>query len=110
MALRWWMLLVLFLVRIAMGYQFQTIASSSEHLMQAFGLSYAEVGALIGFFLLPGVLFAIPSGLVTRALADKTLLMIGALVMMVPLWMDSEERNESGELGGLAYCGARLEM
>ena len=83
MALRWWMLLVLFLVRLAMGYEFQTIASSSTYLMQAFGLSYAEIGALIGFFLLPGIVFAIPSGLVTRALADKTLLIIGAGVMIV---------------------------
>lgn len=82
MALRWWMLLVLFLVRLAMGYEFQTIASSSTHLMQAFGLSYAEIGALIGFFLLPGIVFAIPSGMVTRALADKTLLTIGAVVMI----------------------------
>jgi MFS family permease len=82
MALRWWMLLVLFLVRLAMGYEFQTIASSAGHLMQAFGLSYAEIGALIGFFLLPGIIFAIPSGLITRALADKTLLIIGAVVMI----------------------------
>jgi MFS family permease len=82
MALRWWMLLVLFLVRLAMGYQFQTVASSSEHLVRDFGLSYAEIGALIGFFLLPGIVFSIPSGLVTRALADRSLLIIGAVVMI----------------------------
>ena len=33
---------------------------------------------------------------------------IGALVVMVPLWMDSEERGESGELGGLAYGGGEV--
>ena len=105
MALRWWMLLVLFLVRIAMGYQFQTIASSSEHLMQAFGLSYAEVGALIGFFLLPGVLFAIPSGLVTRALTDKTLLMIGALVMIAGSVVMGFAEDVSGLYAGRLLTG-----
>jgi hypothetical protein len=29
--------------------------------------------------------------------------MIGVLVAMIPLWMQSEERGESGEVGGLAY-------
>ncbi len=81
--MRWMMLLVLFLVRLAMGYQFQSVASTSSQLVDAFGLSYAEVGTLIGFFLLPGVFIAIPSGAITRAVADKNLLMIGALAMAV---------------------------
>jgi MFS family permease len=40
-------------------------------------------GTLIGFFLLPGIVMAMPSGALTRAFADKTLLMIGAAVMAV---------------------------
>ena len=84
------MLLVLFLVRLAMGYQFQSIASTSTQLVDAFGLSYAEVGTLIGLFLLPGVFIAIPSGALTRAVADKNLLMFGAMAMAVgSFWMGS---------------------
>ena len=49
------MLLILFLVRLAMGYQFQSIASISSHLVSELGFSYAEIGTLIGFFLLPGI-------------------------------------------------------
>ncbi|KAL7547739.1 hypothetical protein ACHAWF_011021, partial [Thalassiosira exigua] len=30
---------------------------------------------------------------------------VGALVVMVPLWLGGNEREESGELGGLAYGG-----
>lgn len=82
MATRWWMLFVIVLVRLAMGYQFQTIASSSTHLVENFALSYAEIGTLIGFLLLPGIVFSVPSGLVTRALADRTLLLIGCMVMI----------------------------
>jgi MFS family permease len=80
---RWIMLAILFLVRLAMGYQFQSIASVSSQLVAEFGFSYAEVGTLIGFFLLPGIIVAIPSGLLTRSMADKNLLMIGAVAMIV---------------------------
>ena len=83
MPLRWLMLMVLFLVRLAMGYQFQSVASVSTHLVSELGLSYTQVGTLIGFFLLPGIFIAIPSGTLTRAIADKNLLMIGALTMIV---------------------------
>lgn len=84
------MLLVLFLVRLAMGYQFQSVASTSTELVAAFGLSYVEVGTLIGLFLLPGVFISIPSGALTRAVADKNLLMFGAVAMAVgAFWMGS---------------------
>ena len=83
MPLRWVMLIVLFLVRLAMGYQFQSVASVSSHLVADLGFSYAEVGTLIGLFLLPGIVISIPSGVVTRAVSDKSLLMFGALTMIV---------------------------
>lgn len=81
--MRWTMLFILFLVRLAMGFQFQSVASTSTQLIDAFGLSYAQIGTLIGFFLLPGVFIAIPSGALTRAIADKNLLMLGAVTMTV---------------------------
>ncbi len=79
--MRWLMLAILFAVRLAMGFQFQSVASVSTQLVETFGFSYAQIGTLIGFFLLPGVFIAIPSGAMTRAVTDKTLLMIGAVVM-----------------------------
>jgi MFS family permease len=81
--LRWLMLLILFGVRLAMGFQFQSVASTSAQLVDSFGLSYAEVGTLIGFFLLPGVFISIPSGALTRAVSDKNLLMVGAVAMVI---------------------------
>jgi predicted MFS family arabinose efflux permease len=80
---RWIMMLVLFLVRLAMGYQFQSVASVSTYLVDELGFSYAEIGTLIGLFLLPGIFIAIPSGLLTRAATNKNLLMLGAATMIV---------------------------
>ena len=56
MSLRWVMLLILFLVRLAMGFQFQSVASISPHLITELGFSYAEVGTLIGVVLIVGTL------------------------------------------------------
>ena len=83
MPLRWTMLIVLFLVRLAMGYQFQVVASVSTHLVDDLGLSYTQIGTLIGFFLLPGIVIAIPSGSLTRIVADRALLITGAALMIV---------------------------
>ena len=84
---RWIMLLVLFLVRLSMGYQFQSVASVSPHLVRELGFTFLEIGTLIGFFLLPGIFIAIPSGILTRRVTNKNLLMIGALTMMVGAWV-----------------------
>jgi predicted MFS family arabinose efflux permease len=93
---RWIMLGVLFLVRLAMGYQFQSVASVSSWLVNDLGFSYVEVGTLIGCFLLPGVVLAVPSGLVTRMVRDKVLLMSGALTMMVGgLMMASADSHQA---------------
>ncbi len=81
--MRWTMLFILFVVRLAMGYQFQSVASTSDQLITQFGLSYAQVGTLIGFFLIPGIVIAIPSGALTRAVTDKNLLMAGAAAMAI---------------------------
>jgi predicted MFS family arabinose efflux permease len=83
MPIRWLMLGVLFLVRLAMGYQFQSVASVSAQLVENLGLSYAQVGTLIGLFLLPGIAIAIPSGALTRAVRDRFLLLAGAVAMIV---------------------------
>ena len=84
---RWIMLLVLFLVRLAMDYQFQSVASVSSHLVRDLGFTFLEIGTLIGFFLLPGIFIAIPSGILTRRVTNKNLLMIGAVTMMVGAWV-----------------------
>jgi MFS family permease len=99
------MLLVLFLVRLAMGYQFQSVASTSAQLVDAFGLSYAEVGTLIGLFLLPGVFIAIPSGALTRTVADKNLLMFGAMAMVVGAFLMGSATNPFELYAGRVITG-----
>jgi hypothetical protein len=56
----WIALAMLTTARVAMGFQFQSAASASPGLIGQFGLSQADLGALIGLYFLPGVVLALP--------------------------------------------------
>ena len=79
--LRWAMLALLFFCRSSLGFQFQTMGSAAPGVTAEIGLSLTEIGTLIGFFMLPGVVLSIPSGYAARYMSDKGLLVLGLLVM-----------------------------
>ena len=60
---RWAMLALLFATRVGLGFQFQTMGSVADPVAARLGLSGAETGTLIGLFLIPGLVLAIPAGL-----------------------------------------------
>ena len=73
MAYSWIILGVLFLARTAMGFQFQSIASVAPFLIRGLHVNYAEIGTLIGLFMLPGAVVSLPAGLVGRHVTDKAI-------------------------------------
>jgi len=77
----WGILAVLFAARAATGFQFQSTGSATNLLMTDLGIGYAEVGMLLGAYLLPGVLVAFPTGLLGRRVSDKTLGLAGLVLM-----------------------------
>lgn len=78
---RWGILAILFLGRVAMGFQFQAIASLKPYLQAEFGISNAAIGFLVGLYLLPGILLAIPGGFLGKALGDRRTLLLGLGLM-----------------------------
>ena len=82
-SLRWAMLLVIFLTRTSMGFQFQSIAALTSFLVPAFALSYAEVGLLMGLFMLPGVVIAVPGGLLGQRFGSLRVVLAGLGLMIV---------------------------
>ena len=78
---RWIILAVLFAARAATGFQFQSIGSATNLLMTDLGIGYAEVGMLLGAYLLPGVIVAFPAGLLGQRVREKTLGLAGLLLM-----------------------------
>jgi MFS family permease len=85
---RWGVLVVLFVVRLTMAFQFQSVAAVAPLLSNKFGVNLADIGLLIGLYFTPGVALALPGGAIGKRLGDKTtvgfslaLMMVGSLVM-----------------------------
>lgn len=81
MSKRWGILALLFFARVALGLQFQTMGSVSDDLVLAFGLDYAEIGTLIGLFMLPGLFITLPAGFIGRLFSDRLLTASGLGLM-----------------------------
>ena len=80
---RWAMLGVIFLTRASLGFQFQSIAALTTFLVPAFELTYAEVGLLMGLFMLPGVVIALPGGLLGQRFGSLRVVVAGLVLMVV---------------------------
>ena len=78
---RWLILALLFACRTGLGFQFQTLGSVSGSLVAELGFSFAEIGTLIGFFMLPGLVLALPAGYAGRYLPDRALVAIGLMAL-----------------------------
>ena len=78
---RWQILVILYVIRIVMGIQFQSIASVSPFLMSELSINYAQLGLLIGLYQLPGVVFAFPGGLLGKKYGDKRLVAMALALM-----------------------------
>ena len=76
---RWLILALLFACRTGLGLQFQALGSVSGSLTAQFGFSHTEIGTLIGLFMLPGLLLALPAGYLGRYLPDRTLVALAFL-------------------------------
>ena len=64
-----------------MGFQFQSVGTVGSLLTTDSKITHAELGALIGVYLLPGVIFAIPGGWLGKRFGDKQVVLTGLLMM-----------------------------
>jgi MFS family permease len=80
---RWLILAVLFIARFALGYQFQSAGSVAPFLRRDLDIDYAEIGLLIGAFILPGVAISIPSGFMAQRFGDKNVVVAGMVLMII---------------------------
>ncbi len=104
--MRWRMLALLFLARIGLGLQFQTLPSTSDALIVAFGLDYAGVGLLIGLFMAPGLFLALPAGYLGRRVADKQMITFGLIAVALGGLVSALAENPTGLGYGRLVAGA----
>ena len=90
MTSRWSILAALSFARLGRGFQFQTVAATAPLLSDRLGFDSAQIGWLIGLYLLPGVLVALPGGMLGARFGDKRVALVGLAMMIV---------------GGLGFAG-----
>lgn len=75
------------LARVAFGFQFQSVASLGPELIERFRLDYAAMGTLIGLYMLPGIVVALPGGLLGRRYGERIVVGGGlALMALGSVW------------------------
>jgi MFS family permease len=78
---RWGILAILFVVRLTIAFQFQSVAAVAPLLQQSFGVGLADIGILIGLYFTPGIVLALPGGAIGRTLGDKPTTIVALLLM-----------------------------
>lgn len=72
---------LLFITRIALGFQFQVVGSITPRLVEELQIDYRLAGILVGMFLLAGIFISFPAGLIQRFTTEKTLV-VGGLCLL----------------------------
>jgi MFS family permease len=80
---RWVALAVLTAARVSMGFQFQSLASVAPLLVKDLGLGFGEVGFLVGLYMLPGILLAVPGGWLGERFGDRRIVVAGLGLMVL---------------------------
>jgi predicted MFS family arabinose efflux permease len=75
-------LAVLTFSRFAIGFQFQSVSAVSHLLVRNFHIDYTVLGALVGLYLLPGIVVTLPGSMLARRYGDKQILCVGLVGMI----------------------------
>lgn len=78
---RWVALGFLFVIGLTAPIQFQSVAALAPFLIREVGLSYTDIGVLLGLYMLPGVFLAAPSGPLAAWIGDRMTLVLGMVLM-----------------------------
>ena len=82
MANRWAALAIVFVTRTSMGFQFQSVAAVAPLMVGELHLTWVQLGSLIGLYMLPGAVFALPGGVLGQRFGDRRTV-IASLALMV---------------------------
>jgi MFS family permease len=115
---RWLALALIFVTRVSMSAQFQSIASVGPLVVDDLHLSYAQLGTLVGLYLLPGVALALPGGLVARRFGERRTVVwsLGVMVIggLLTAWSGSFAMAAAGRVlsgaGGVLMNMALLKL
>jgi MFS family permease len=103
---RWGMLAILFMVRLTMAFQFQSVAAVAPLLKTQYGVGLAEIGFLIGLYFTPGVALALPGGAIGKWLGDKRTTLAALAMMLLGSVAMALGESWSWQVAGRLVAGA----
>lgn len=105
MANRWVALAIVFVTRTSMGFQFQAVASVAPLMVRDLGLSYAQLGTLVGIYMLPGAFFALPGGIIGQRLGERRVVVAGLALMVAGGVITASAGSFAGAAAGRIVSG-----
>jgi MFS family permease len=105
MANRWVALAIVFVTRTSMGFQFQAVASVAPLIVGDLGLSYAQLGTLVGIYMLPGAFFALPGGIIGQRFGERRVVVAGLALMVAGGVITASAGSFAGAAAGRIVSG-----
>ncbi len=99
-------LAVLFVVRLTMAFQFQSVAAIAPLLGTQFSVSLADIGVLIGLYLTPGIALALPGGAIGQRFGDKRTVLGALMLMLIGNLAMALSDSWTGQIAGRLVAGA----
>lgn len=88
-----------------MGFQFQVVTAAGTGLQAAFDLTGAALGLLVGLYMLPGIVLAIPGGWLGQRFGDKRMVLAGLATMAIGAAVCAWADSWSAMVAGRALSG-----
>lgn len=105
MAQRWRVLILLFLVRTTLAFQFQAVGALSPAFQEHFGVGIADIGLLIGLYFAPGIVLAVPGGALGRRFGAKRMVVVGLGLMTAGGVLMLLSDSWAGQIAGRMIAG-----
>ncbi len=105
MSNRWRVLALLFSIRTVMAFQFGTVGSLGPLIGQSYQVDMAGVGILIGLYLSPGLIFAMPGSAIGKFFGDKRAVLLGLALMTLGGAISSVAATWDQQLVGRTIAG-----
>jgi MFS family permease len=100
------MLTILFIARVTMGFQYQAVAALSPLFADSFGIGLADLGILVGLYMSPGVVVALPGAAIGKLFGDKRVVSFGMILMIIGGLIMAFGWNYPLQLTGRVVAGA----
>ncbi len=79
---RWVVLVILFLARSCIGFQFIAVAAQMPQLRAELHFDYSQIGILLGVFMIAGAFLSLPSAMIANRLGERRTIQIGLIALI----------------------------